>query len=183
MKLGIFGILFMAFIIGCVSTQENSPGKSVENAMETEEAMAKINNVTDVMDKKKDAMMAFSFSGKRLAGKDSPLIDFNKADYDSALKTDKLVVLYFYANWCPVCKNEAPNGLEASFNEIEDDKVVGFRVNYRDDETSQDEVDLAREYGIGYQHTKVFIKGKERVLKSPEAWDKKRYLDEIQKYV
>lgn len=187
MRSAVLGILFVALILGCVSTQNvpETTGKEtlmdkksddVAMAEERDGGMAENGTVMESGD------MVFSFTGAKLAGKDSPLIDFNKADYGNALKTDKLVVLYFYANWCPICRNEVPNGLEASFNELTGYKVIGFRVNYRDDETTQDEIDLAREYGIGYQHTKVFIKNNERVLKSPESWDKKRYLSEIQKY-
>jgi len=57
--------------------------------------------------------------------------------------------------------------------------VVGFRVNYNDGETDSFEEGLAREFGIAYQHTKVIIQDGERVLKSPETWNKDRYLSEL----
>lgn len=122
------------------------------------------------------------FSGTVLAGIRAKLIDFNTADYETALNSDKLVVLYFYADWCPICKAEVPK-LYAAFNELNSDAVVGFRVNYNDNFTDTNEENLAREHGVAYQHTKVFIKNRQRILKSPESWDKARYLSEIQKNI
>lgn len=118
------------------------------------------------------------YSGTVLAGSSSPLLDFKKADYDKVSASDKLVVLYFYANWCPICKEEVPK-LEGAFNELQTDKVVGFRLNFNDNETDNYEKKLAEEFGVGYQHIKVFVKNGQRVLKSPESWDKDRYLKEI----
>lgn len=106
--------------------------------------------------------------------------DFSKGKYEEALNSDKLIVLYFYANWCPICKEEVPK-LYSAFNELTTDKVIGFRVNFNDSDTDSDEENLAREFGVAYQHTKVFVKNGSRVLKSPESWEKDRYLDEIQK--
>lgn len=126
----------------------------------------------------KDAMM-IKYSGQVLAGKSAPLLDFVKADYDAAVKSDKLVVLYFYANWCPICRVEVPNELYPAFNELTTDRVIGFRVNFNDNETDADEKNLAREFGVAYQHTKVFLKNGQRALKSPESWDKERYVREI----
>lgn len=117
-----------------------------------------------------------------LAGKSSPLYDFSKAKYDEAIASDKLVVLYFYADWCPICREEVPKMYEA-FNELTSDKVIGFRVNYNDNETDDNEVSLAKEFGVAYQHTKVFVQNGQRILKSPESWEKQRYLDEIQKAI
>lgn len=114
-------------------------------------------------------MMKLDFFGQILAGIKSPLLDFNKSDYDKAVASGKLVALYFYANWCPICKAEFPKMQEA-FNQITDDRVVGFRVNYNDDQTDNDEKELAREFGVAYQHTKVFVKNRQRLLKAPESW-------------
>lgn len=121
------------------------------------------------------------YSGSLIAGNSSPLLDFQKEDYQKALVTDNLIVLYFYANWCPICKIETANALYPAFNELATDKVIGFRINYNDSQTDSDERDLARQFGIAYQHTKVFVKNGERVLKSPESWSKDRYLEEINK--
>lgn len=121
-----------------------------------------------------------TYSGTVLAGNSSPLIDFNKADYDAALKTDKLVVLYFYANWCPICRTEVPE-MYAAFNELQTDKVIGFRINFNDDRTDQNEINIARQFGVPYQHTKVFVKNNQSILKSSESWNKERYLSEINK--
>ncbi|MBM3206262.1 MAG: thioredoxin family protein [Candidatus Staskawiczbacteria bacterium] len=125
--------------------------------------------------------MAEGYKGELLAGGTSPLLDFNKEDYQKALATDKLVLLYFYANWCPICKEEVNNSLYPAFNELTTDKVIGFRVNYNDNQTDNDERDLAREFGIAYQHSKILLKNGERVLKSPESWNKARYFEEINK--
>ena len=129
-----------------------------------------------------DSMMKeTSFSGSVIAGTSAPLIDFNTTDYEQALASDKLVVLYFYANWCPVFTEEVANALYPAFNELTRDDVVGFRINYNDNQTDDQEKALAREFGVAYQHTKVFVQNKERVLKSPESWDKDRYFSEIEK--
>ncbi|MBI4122729.1 MAG: thioredoxin family protein [Parcubacteria group bacterium] len=130
-----------------------------------------------------DVMMeddSFSFSGAVIAGSSAPLLDFNQPDYEKAGASDKLVVLYFYANWCPICKEEVENALYPAFSELSRSDVVGFRVNYNDNQTDDDERALAREFGVAYQHTKVFIKNGERVLKSPESWNKERYGTEIE---
>ena len=118
-----------------------------------------------------------------LAGSlEAPLLDFNANDYEAALGSEKLIVLYFYANWCPICKAEFPK-MQDAFNELPDgSNVVGFRINYNDNETDSYEQDIAREFGVAYQHTKVFIKNGERVLKAPDSWEKERYLSEIGKF-
>lgn len=189
-------IIALVVIIGGIfyflTTQRLS---SKESVMEKEgtmmekkegESMMEKKEGDSMMERKGDTMMEnepmMKYSGAVIAGKSAPLIDFNKADYDEALKTDKLIVLYFYANWCPICKVEVSSALYPTFNELTSDKVIGFRVNYNDNQTDNDEVNLAREFGVAYQHTKVFLKNGQRVLKSPESWNKNRYLEEINKY-
>ncbi len=64
-------------------------------------------------------------------------------------------VLFFYASWCPICKPA-----DASFREKENKiprDVRVIRVNYNDSDTDQEEKDLAKKYGITYQHTFVQI--------------------------
>jgi len=167
-----------------------------KEAMEQKENEAMMEkNGDEMMEKDEGAMMdepsgaeamegggetMMKYSGAVLAGTSAPLLDFTKADYDAAVKTGKLVVFYFYANWCPICKAEFPV-MQKAFNELSTDKVIGFRVNYNDDQTDNDEKDLAREFGVAYQHTKVFVKNGQRILKSPEGWDEKRYDMEISK--
>lgn len=126
----------------------------------------------------------YSYEGEILAGSMamSPLIDFNKNDYERALQTDKLIVLYFYANWCPLCKAEVETALYPAFNELATDDIVGFRINYKDNATDKDEEALAKEFNITYQHTKVFVRDGVRVLKAPDSWDKTRYLSEFSNY-
>ncbi len=64
-------------------------------------------------------------------------------------------VLFFYANWCPTCRPA-----DESFEDNESKIPAGVslvRVNYNDIETEQAETDLAKKYGVTYQHTFVQI--------------------------
>ena len=160
-----------------------------QEAME-KAANSKAESNGEVMEKKEDAtamkkengQMMAAYKGTVLAGTSSPLLDFTKADYDVAVASDKLVVLYFYANWCPICTAEFPQA-QAAFNQLTSSNVVGFRVNYKDNQTDADEQNLARQFGVPYQHTKVFIKNGKQILKAPDSWDKARYLAEINKII
>lgn len=155
---------------------EKSPLPTPDGMMGDEKMMGDKNMMDD------GVMIELNFSGQVLAGTSSPLLDFNKADYDKAVASDKLVTLYFYANWCPICKAEFPK-MQGAFNNISDDKVVGFRVNYNDDQTDSDEQGLAREFGVAYQHTKVFVKNGQRILKAPESWGSADvYISKINEY-
>ena len=136
--------------------------------------------MSEQVDSKGENSKKLSYTGKALAGTTSRYIDFNKADYENALKENKKILLYFYANWCPLCKKEQPETF-AAFDELNDPNLVGFRVNYKDSDTDADEEALAKEFGIAYQHTKVILKDGKQVAKYPDSWNRQRYLDELAK--
>src|SRR3989338_10616786 len=186
----IIAIVAVILVLGWVVFYTNQP-ETTDEKMAQEKAMMEKESMEQkeseaMMEKKDDEAMMdkgetmMKYSGAMIAGKSAPLLDFTKADYDVAVKSDKLVVLYFYANWCPICKAEFPV-MQNAFNELSTDKVIGFRVNYNDNQTDNDEKSLAKQFGVAYQHTKVFVKNDQRILKSPEGWDDKRYDMEINK--
>ncbi len=127
-----------------------------------------------------EGKMVEGFSGKVLAGTTSPYVIFNKADYDKAQASGKIVFLDFYANWCPICRAEAPE-LKAGFDNLTSDKVVGFRVNFNDSDTDNDEKALAKQFDVPYQHTKVILKDGKVALKSGDSWDKEMFAKEFGK--
>ncbi|MEX1997773.1 MAG: thioredoxin family protein [Candidatus Andersenbacteria bacterium] len=156
----------------------------LEQAQELEKRVGESNQSTEVLVNNESGAQslghgeAATYTGAVLAGEQALLLEFNQADYARALASENLVVLYFYANWCPICREEFPK-MQAAFDELTTPGVVGFRVNFNDNQTDDQEKSLAREHGIAYQHTKVFIKGGQRILKSPETWAQARYLTEI----
>ena len=180
----VIAIVALVVVIGGISyftTRQQSPAG--EDVMKKDEVMMEEKEGGEIMIEKEDEAMMAKYTGTVLAGKSAPLLDFTKADYDTAVKSDKLVVLYFYANWCPICKEETANSLYPAFNELTTDKVVGIRINYKDSDTDKDEENLARQFGISYQHTKVLLKTGKQILKAPDSWNKTRYLDEINKAI
>ncbi len=133
-----------------------------------DEMMPKEEKMTDGKNdsmKKEEAMMA-----KPLAGKNSFYNEFNQSDYEKALAEGKIVYLEFYANWCPICRAQEPD-LFDGFNKLPRADVAGFRVNYKDDKTDEDEKALAEKYKIPYQHHKIVLKDGKVVIDSADTWD------------
>ena len=80
-------------------------------------------------------------------------VEYSESTFDSASNNRR--VLFFYASWCPTCIPADVN-FSQNENKIPED-VTLIRVNYNDPETDQEEKDLAKKYGITYQHTFVQI--------------------------
>ena len=171
--LGIL-VIFSVILFGCAQGNGTAASGNIvpsdKKSMEGKEAM---------MAEEGFEMME-SYNGKVLAGTITPYLDFDKADYDKALKENKIILLNFYASWCPICRAEQQNVFSA-FNDLNRKDAVGFRVNFRDSDTDADEEALAKEFGVSYQHTKIILKDGQKVLKAPDSWDKQRYLNELAK--
>ncbi len=117
----------------------------------SDEAMMKKDEAT--MEKKEGEAMTEKTDDKMMKSDSSRYVEYSKAVFDQG--SDKRRVLYFYANWCPVCR-PLDNQISENSSNIPSDVVI-LRVNYNDSDTDQEEKDLAKKYDISYQHTFVQI--------------------------
>ncbi|MCH8004002.1 MAG: thioredoxin family protein [Nanoarchaeota archaeon] len=116
---------------------------------------------------------------KLLAGTTSKYYRFDKAHYEQSLQEGKVIFLDFHANWCPICAREKPRIL-AAFNELNNADIVGYEVHFNDDETTKDDIEMAKKYGITNQYTKVIIDKSDNIaLKTLEILDKDRIINEL----
>ena len=119
----------------------------------------------------------------QLAGSTSPYYRFDKSHFEKSLQESKIIFLDFHADWCPICLQEKP-GILAAFNELNNDNVVGYQVHYNDGQTTEYDKEMAKKYGITYQHKKVIIgKDGKVALKSLEVFSKEKVINEINNIV
>jgi len=108
-------------------------------------------------------------------------IRFNRTHYQESLAEGKVIHLYFYANWCPICAEERPK-IFAAYDRLNYSDVVGYEVHYNDNEVTNDDLYITRFYQIPYQHSTVII-DKEGVVsfKSFAAIGTERLISEIER--
>lgn len=94
---------------------------------------------------------------------DSTYTPFTQTAYNEARAQNAPIFLFFYANFCPTCKEQDPRN-QHILPTIGGD-LRGFRVNFNDSETDADERALAKEFGVTYQHTAFFLDRNGKLLK------------------
>ncbi len=122
--------------------------KDRQNSMEKTETPEQ-----EFMEKKEGEAMIKKTDDKITS--DSRYVEYSKAALEKAASNRR--VLFFYASWCPTCR-PADASFKENTSKIPED-VTLIRVNYNDPETDQEEKELAKKYGITYQHTYVQIDG------------------------
>lgn len=78
---------------------------------------------------------------------DFALISYDGEPFSRELLEGQIVVLNFWANWCPPCHAEAPD-LQAIYEDYANKGVLLLGVNYLDIET--DALGFIEQYGITY---------------------------------
>lgn len=145
-ELLVLAVISAVFLSGCVS--QTSPTTDIM------EKKGEVMEKEGAMEKGESMQKETSYSGKVIAGTTTKYIRYNQADHDKALAEGKVIYFYFYANWCPICAKERPNIL-AAFDEMNYPNVVGFEVHFNDNEVTPDDENIARKFGISYQHSTI----------------------------
>jgi thioredoxin 1 len=155
--LGVVGV----FVLKSKSTSKPMEGEMMEESvMEENEMMGEEAHETEMMeDESMDGVEKMDEDGAMM-GTEGKYLSFGPQVLESSAGTRR--VLFFYANWCPTC-NPADASFVKGMKNIPEGVTV-IKVNYNDTETEEGEKELAKKYGVTYQHTFVEIDGKGEVV-------------------
>lgn len=87
----------------------------------------------------------------------SNYLDYSEEMLQESLDSGQIVLLYFTANWCPTCRAQEPINVSLFKNLQDDSDIVAYKAHVLDDETTEEEEALAKEYGVRLQHSFVLI--------------------------
>jgi len=152
----IAGVIVLILVGGGLFIANQQSQKAEEAKMAQEKsAMAE----KEAMEKKNGSSAGSEQDKMMKKDSASRYVEYSKAALDQAATNRR--VLYFYANWCPICK-PADADFKANSSKIPADVTI-IRVNYNDTDTDQEEKELAKKYAVSYQHSFVQIdsQGKE----------------------
>ncbi len=167
--IGIGLVVVLLLIVGFVFLQGRQNNQRDKVTPQTEKTEMEASQGTEE---------EFRYGGQVIAGSTTPYVEFTKSGYDQALAERKIIILNFYANWCPVCRAETPD-LAAGFESLNNPNVVGFRVNWNDSDTDDDEKALAKAFSVPNQHTKVILINGKAVYNETEQWSKEDLVQQI----
>ncbi len=82
--------------------------------------------------------------------------DYSAEIYEKALTEDRVVVLYFTANWCEICRTQEEINTKV-FSGLTTDGVVALRIHILDSEATIDTENLAKKFSIAKENTSVIL--------------------------
>ncbi len=183
-NIGIIAAVAIGIVVilggGIYIFNQNAQKQEAEKmAVEKAAMMKKEDANSDSMTKDDQAMMQKDDSmmteeDKMMMDK-SRYFEYSKENLENASNEKRL--LFFYASWCPICR-PIDTALKNNTDLIPDGVSI-IRVNFNDPDTDQEEKDLAKKYGVTYQHTFVQIDENENQINKWSSGDIKEILSSL----
>jgi len=82
--------------------------------------------------------------------------DYTDEYFQKALSEKKIILLYFTANWCPICSEQEPVNKKV-IEDFKDKGIAARRVHILDSQTTGETDALAKKFDILYQHTYLIL--------------------------
>ncbi len=165
----LIGIIALVILVGASflfggDEDEESPYATPEALQEYQEKVVG----------RPEAQKPINYSGRVLAGRVSPLLEFNRADYDAATAAGKLVLVYFTPKACNDQCGEGFLEMKTAFSQLDRPDVVGFIAEISNP--------IAKELGLFSSDSKIMLRNGEMLLKSPLFWSSEEILANIDAY-
>ncbi len=132
-------ILLVLTVVGCgsTSTPEPTPLPPTATPVVTVETATPASNASSASSGNANAIPAPDFTLQTLDGESVSLSDYR----------GKLVMINFWASWCPPCNSEMPD-LQRYYEQHQDDDFIILGVNYQD---TPDKVQaFVEKYGVTF---------------------------------
>jgi peroxiredoxin len=104
--------------------------------------------------------------------------EYTTDNFKLAQEEGKLVLLYFYTDWCPGCYIELMQ-LKKALKKFDPEEIAVYVVDYKGEGVIAEEEELARDLKVDTKQTKVLIYRGHEVMRSSDPWDEKRYAFEL----
>ncbi len=137
--LSLLMILLVLTVVGCgsTSTPEPTPLPPTATPVVTVETATPASNASSASSGNANAIPAPDFTLQTLDGESVSLSDYR----------GKLVMINFWASWCPPCNSEMPD-LQRYYEQHQDDDFIILGVNYQD---TPDKVQaFVEKYGVTF---------------------------------
>ncbi len=137
--LSLLMILLVLTVVGCgsTSTPEPTPLPPTATPVVTVETATPASNASSASNGNANAIPAPDFTLQTLDGESVSLSDYR----------GKLVMINFWASWCPPCNSEMPD-LQRYYEQHQDDDFIILGVNYQD---TPDKVQaFVEKYGVTF---------------------------------
>ncbi len=158
-------IISLIIIIVTVLVSLNNQTLSIEKFTTQESTIIISDNQTSIIENQNELEINLKelennvifYEGEIISGTEiTPYVRYNKKDYDNAIKENKIIYLYYYAVWCPICVYER-NNIFKTFNNLEREDIIGFEVHFNDGIDTEEDREITRKYGVFSQHTHIII--------------------------
>ncbi len=167
--LTIFSIFLITMLVGCdtvVAPEVKEPVENQTSSTSTELSLNVTKNGTP-------------YIGSTLAGTTAPLLNFTPEDYQKAQIDKKNIFLIFCNQNDTVCLIEMQNAISA-FNQLDLPNLIGFSLKYNSPDSSAAESQIATQYQVAAEPTKIIINSKgEKIVQSTDDWNTEKYLEQL----
>lgn len=161
----IIGIIALVLVIGASlfggDDEEASPYATPEELQQYQQ------NVVG----RPEAQERLNYSGQVLAGRASPLLVFNRPDYDAASAAGKLVLVYVTENNCGSNCGAGLEEIKKAFSQLNRPDVAGFVAELSNP--------IVKELGLFAPDSKIMLRDGRMLAKSPLFWAAQEILGNI----